>query len=39
LAAIFTLMVATTIVNIEMATTQGCVNFPTSSTGSQIALP
>ena len=39
LAAMFTERVATTTVNIEMATITGSVNFPTSSTGSHIALP
>jgi len=39
LAAMLTDSVATTTVNIEIATIHGWVNFPTSSTGSQMALP
>src|SRR5829696_7668046 len=39
LAAMFTASVATTTVNIEMATTTGASNFATSFTGSQIAWP
>ena len=38
-AAIFTASVATTTVNIEMATTTGEVKRPTSCTGSQIDSP
>ena len=36
-AAMLTAIVATTTVNIEMATTTGEVNLPTSCTGSQMA--
>ena len=39
LAAMLTASVATTTVNIEMATTNGAWNFATSFTGSQIAVP
>ncbi len=39
LAAMFTASVATTTVNIATATIHGSVNLPTSSTGSQMALP
>ena len=38
-AAMFTASVATTTVNIEIATSSGDVNCPTSSIGSHIALP
>ena len=39
LAAMFTARVATTAVNIEIATTTGASNLPTSLIGSQIASP
>ena len=39
LAAMFTASVATTAVNIEIATTTGVSKRPTSFTGSQIASP
>ncbi len=39
LAAMLTAIVATTTVNIEIATTTGELNLPTSCTGSQIAWP
>ena len=38
-AAMFTASVATTTENIAMPTTSGCVNLPTSFTGSQIGAP
>ena len=39
LAAMLTDSVATTTVNMQTATMTGCVNCPTSCTGSQIVLP
>ena len=39
LAAMFTAIVATTTVNIAIATTTGELNLPTSCTGSQIDSP